>query len=109
MITVVFNRKNSNVNSFELSGHACSGPYGYDLVCAAVSAVSFGSVNAALKLEKANLEIDQAGDGGFLSVSLPENLNEKKQRKLNLIFEAMLVSLQTIESEYAEHIQIIEN
>lgn len=29
-----------------ISGHAMSGPYGHDLVCAGVSAVSIGALNA---------------------------------------------------------------
>lgn len=42
MIKITVYRDNNQIKTFELSGHAESGPYGYDLVCAGVSAVSFG-------------------------------------------------------------------
>ena len=42
MITANFNYKNNKVESFEISGHAFAGEPGEDIVCAAVSAVTFG-------------------------------------------------------------------
>src|SRR5699024_12152227 len=41
------------ISSFVVSGHANSGPYGQDLVCAAVSAVTFGAGNAVLEITNA--------------------------------------------------------
>ncbi len=50
MIQILVTRnEHGHVSAFEISGHAESGPYGHDLVCAAVSAVSFGSVNAVMQ------------------------------------------------------------
>jgi len=106
MIHVHIERVDGQIKSFDLSGHANSGPYGYDLVCAAVSAVSFGSVNAALKLSEVDLDIDQAGEGGYLKVDIPPNLPQEKAAKVQLIFEAMIVSLETIEREYKQFIRI---
>ena len=109
MIQVTVAEKNNEISAFTISGHANSGPYGYDLVCAAVSAVSFGAVNAVFELAKINLEIDQAGEGGYLAVNLPLNCSSDQKEKAQLIFEAMLVSLKTIEREYSQFIQIKRN
>jgi len=106
MINIVVFETNNKITAFEISGHANSGPYGYDLVCAAVSAVSFGSINAVFELCQIELEISQAGEGGYLYVVLPINEASDKLQKAQLIFEAMIVSLQTIEREYNEFMQI---
>jgi|SRR5690625_205490 len=106
MIKVIVYKNKEHIDAFKISGHANSGPYGYDLVCAGVSAVSFGAVNAVIELCEIDLKIDQAGDGGYLFVEIPAFLPEEKQRKTTLILEAMIVSLQTIEREYSEFIQI---
>lgn len=98
--------KDDKIRSFSLSGHAESGPYGYDLVCAGVSAVSFGTINAVLSLCQVDLTIDQAEDGGYLNVSIPHGLSQKESEKVDLIFNAMIISLQSIEREYSEHIKI---
>ena len=106
MIVVKVSREDYNVTAFELSGHAESGPYGYDLVCAAVSAVSFGAVNAVLQLCQIELDIDQGSEGGYLRVGIPDSIGAKVQDKVQLLFEGMFVSLQTIEQEYGEFITI---
>jgi len=106
MIKVDVYRRSKQIHAFRISGHANSGPYGYDLVCAGVSAVSFGAVNAVIKLCKVDLKIDQAGDGGYLYIEIPSSLPDEKAKDTQLIFEAMLVSLQTIERDYRKFIQI---
>lgn len=107
MIQVAVYRSNNLMTGFELSGHADSGPYGYDLVCAGVSAVSIGTVNAVMELCEADLEIEQAAEGGYLHVILPESLQGEKMAKAQLLFEGMLISLKSIEQEYKQFIHII--
>ncbi|MFD1362929.1 ribosomal-processing cysteine protease Prp [Lentibacillus salinarum] len=106
MINVIVKRHNSQIKQFELSGHAASGPYGYDLVCAGVSAVSFGSVNAVMTLSGEDLEIDQGDEGGFLRVTVPAGIPVETMKNIQLLLEGMLVSLKTIEQEYNEFINI---
>ncbi|SFD57985.1 hypothetical protein SAMN05216238_102273 [Lentibacillus persicus] len=106
MINVSINRENNQIKQFELSGHAESGPYGYDLVCAGVSAVSFGAVNAVLTLSETELKIEQEDEGGFLRVTVPEDIPDETMQKAQLLLEGMLISLKTIEREYNEFINI---
>ncbi|KAB8134736.1 ribosomal-processing cysteine protease Prp [Gracilibacillus oryzae] len=106
MIEVTIERKQSAIKSFTVTGHAGSGPYGHDLVCAAVSAVSFGAVNAVLQLCEIDLSIDQAGDeGGFLKIALPD---DNEDEKASILLEGMVVSLQTIERDYGQFISITD-
>lgn len=107
MIKIKIYRKEDLITGFELSGHAESGPYGYDLVCAGVSAVSFGSVNAVNSLCDIDLNIAMAKNG-YLEVLLPENISSETEKKTQLIFEAMIISLITIENDYKEFITIID-
>lgn len=106
MIIVTVFRKNKQIIAFELSGHAQSGPYGYDLVCAGVSAVSFGAVNAMIQLCEIDLKIKQKNEGGYLHVLLPDSMDVAIMEKTQLLLEGMLISLQTIEREYHQFITI---
>lgn len=108
MINIKICRQSKQIESFEISGHANSGPYGYDLVCAAVSAVSFGAVNAALSLSDTELIIDQSDEGGYLAVSIPSNATTEQRAIISNAFEVMFISLQTIEREYNQFIKIEE-
>ncbi|MBY7143261.1 ribosomal-processing cysteine protease Prp [Virgibacillus sp. NKC19-3] len=106
MIHVTVYRSNNLITAFQITGHADSGPYGYDLVCAGVSAVSIGAVNAVMELCQVELEIEQGSEGGYLHVTLPETLDGVLMKKAQLLFEGMLISLKSIEMEYRQFITI---
>ncbi|GEN85504.1 ribosomal-processing cysteine protease Prp [Oceanobacillus sp. FSL W8-0428] len=106
MIQITVFQSDNQVTAFELTGHAESGPYGYDLVCAGVSAVTFGAVNAIMKLCETDLNIDQGADGGYLSVQLPKNISSEKLEKIQWLVQGMIVSLETIEESYGEHVRL---
>ncbi|MUK86981.1 ribosomal-processing cysteine protease Prp [Ornithinibacillus sp. L9] len=106
MINVTVLTDNNQITEFELSGHAESGPYGYDLVCAGVSAVTFGAVNAVIALCNIDLDIEQGEEGGYLRVQFPHSLNEEIMEKTQTLLEGMIVSLETIEREYSQFVKI---
>lgn len=108
MITLTVDRNlKREITAFKMTGHAGSGPYGYDLVCAAVSAVSFGALNAVESLTGARMKVTQAEAGGFLECICPETTTDAWD-KMQLILEAMLVSMQTIETSYGNYIKIYD-
>lgn len=106
MIQVTVTRKNSGmIQSFSISGHAFFAEKGNDIVCAGVSAVSVGAINAVHALTGITPKIEQKEDG-FLHCVIPEHLQEDTQEKIQLLLEGMVVSLQTIEEQYGQHIKI---
>src|SRR5690625_3127184 len=105
MIKINVYRTNNLITGFEMSCHADSGPYGYDLVCAGVSAVSFGSINAVTSICDLDLSIDME-DSRYLKVKIPEKVSIEENERIQLIFEAMIVSLLIIENNYIEFIII---
>lgn len=107
MITITFNRNNDGtICSFTMSGHADSGPYGYDLVCAGASAVSFGTVNAIAELCHTELHVEMESGGGFLHCRVPKHLDDSTYENVQLLLKGMLVSMQTMEEQYRQFIRI---
>ncbi|MCP8617004.1 ribosomal-processing cysteine protease Prp [Salirhabdus salicampi] len=102
----VYRNEMQDIQSFEITGHAESGPYGHDLVCAGVSAVSFGAVNAIIKLCHIEPAIEQGGEGGYLKVQLPLNMSQEVYTKAQHLLEGMVVALETIERDYGQYIKI---
>ncbi|WP_270179443.1 ribosomal-processing cysteine protease Prp [Alkalihalobacillus sp. CinArs1] len=92
--------------SFSLSGHADAGPHGYDIVCAGVSAVTFGAVNAIESLCDVELIIDMEDEGGYLSCTVPARLEQRTDENVQLLLRGMEVSISSIAEEYGNHIQI---
>ncbi len=99
MITANFNYKNNKVESYEISGHAFAGE---DLVCAAVSAVTFGLTNSIINLDESELSIKME-DGYLLVENLPTS-----EAAQTLIY-GMITSLHTIEEELFKYLTVIEN
>ncbi|APH04238.1 ribosomal-processing cysteine protease Prp [Bacillus weihaiensis] len=102
----VYRSKEGLIRSFILSGHAEFAEHGKDLVCAGASAVTFGAVNAVLSLTEIEPLIEQGGEGGYLRVKLPSDLDKSISDKVQLLLEGMLVSLQTIERDYEQYISV---
>lgn len=109
MITLSVDRSgDGRIVHFCMEGHADSGPHGYDLVCAAASAVSFGALNAIECLSGVKMAVHGAKEGGFLDCTFPQTASPESRDKAQLILEAMLVALRTIEHSYSAYIQIID-
>lgn len=109
MIYVTIERlsqEHAQIQSFVVEGHAQYDEPGKDLVCAAVSAITVGTVNSIEKLTGV-LPISEM-ERGLLDVTLPGGnapLNETG-KQVQLLLESMLVMLQTIEETYGDYITI---
>ena len=98
MISVNVSFIGKDVKSLTVSGHANYDEYGKDIVCAGVSAVVTGGINA-LESELANIKI--VNEENKLGVVVIEN-NEVIQ----VILNTMLIQLETIENSYKKYIKI---
>jgi uncharacterized protein YsxB (DUF464 family) len=109
MIKVEIERTDEGkIKAFTMSGHANFAKHGQDIVCAGASAVSFGAVNSIIVLTKIQPHVTQGGKGGYLRCELPAIEDRATDEKVQLLLEAMLVSLQTIERDYGKYIQIVD-
>src|SRR5699024_3437713 len=108
MICVTITRSSDRIAAFELTGHADSGPDGYELVRAGVSAVSASTIDAVLKGGDIDVDIEQGHEGGYLYVSIADTIQDSQMEKVQLLLEGMLVALETIERDYGQFIKIYD-
>lgn len=108
MIRVIIerNRHSNRIDSFSIKGHAFHGEPGEDIVCAAVSAVSIGTVNAIKKL--IDVQLPATMDSGWLSSKIPVQANSAAEEKVQLLLEAMLTTLSSIAQTYSDHVSVKE-
>lgn len=106
MIHVTIGRRpaDGTIAFFRIEGHAFYGEPGKDLVCAAVSAISVGTVNAVEQVAGVVLPCEM--EEGLIDASVPLELNPQQAERVQLILEAMVVMLNTIETSYGEYIEI---
>ncbi|WP_138496230.1 ribosomal-processing cysteine protease Prp [Paenibacillus pinistramenti] len=108
MIIVTIKRdKQKSVTGFRVEGHANFAEAGRDIVCAGVSAVTVGSVNAVEELT--GIVMDSRMKNGFLSADLPLASPAEAKAQAMLLLSALVVMLRTIEQSYGQYIQIIDS
>ena len=95
------------IQAFEMSGHADSGPYGHDIVCAAASGLSISTLNNLERLLNVTpaLEADHE-NGGYLKAEL-HDLPEETEAFAQLLLKHLYYSLLDVSEEYADHIQVV--
>ncbi|MEQ9763768.1 ribosomal-processing cysteine protease Prp [Streptococcus jiangjianxini] len=104
MIQATFIRTNQRLVSVEITGHAGSGEFGYDIVCAAVSTLSINLVNSIEVLTDctADVTIDEI-DGGYMKITLSD-LTDLKDEKVQLLFESFLLGMTSLAENSQEFV-----
>ncbi|TCS96491.1 ribosomal-processing cysteine protease Prp [Hazenella coriacea] len=91
-----------------ITGHADFDESGKDIVCAAVSGISIGMVNAIEEMFGVQMHADDDGDGK-VDCRIPLHLDDpEKLAKIRLLLEAMVVSLRNMADEFPSYVKIRE-
>jgi len=98
MIRVTYQKKDDSISYLRVRGHAESAEYGKDLICASVSSIMFGLMNALDEL-KEEIEIRQLTND-------IEIRNHSTSEVVQNYFRLVLVQLQTIEASYGNYIKV---
>ena len=100
MVLVKVFSTNGRITKIEIRGHADSDSYGYDLVCAGISSVSVGILNALdiLTDDTCNLEMKE----GYVCIHVKNPMCEVTQ----CILKTLVIQLQTMEENYKKYIKI---
>ena len=107
MTTVtVFRRPDGSLSGFDCRGHAEYADAGEDIVCAAVSALTQGTLNGLLNVLKAPVDYRIDEKDGILTASLGD-VPEGKRAGAQLLLETLVSALQMIEADYARFIRVI--
>ena len=100
MIHINANRKDGKIVYLSVKGHAKYASKGEDIVCAAISAISIGGINALqnpksfkLTVKEADVEIEQ------IDVAKSDDY---------IVLETLLTQLKTVMEAYPSRIKVIE-
>ena len=100
MITVIVKRVDSCISSIDIQGHALFAPKGKDLVCAGVSSIAVGGMNALEELAHGVCQLQM--EEGKIMIQVQDFQSEKAQ----FILKTILIQLLTMEESYGNYIQI---
>ncbi|TPR40197.1 ribosomal-processing cysteine protease Prp [Apilactobacillus micheneri] len=106
-VTISHNNLNDNINSFKITGHADSGEYGKDIVCAAVSVLSITTVNGLNEVAELDPKVKSNDiDGGFMEVTIPNTKNHDNMIASQAILRSFENGMIDISKSYAKYIKL---
>ncbi|MCH3976239.1 MAG: ribosomal-processing cysteine protease Prp [Bacilli bacterium] len=98
MIRVNAHFLDNQINYIEITGHAGSGEYGHDLVCAGVSAITIGCLNSLNKPDSYQIVVEE----GYVLVkekSVPEPHDI-------IVLETMYRALKSVAKNEADYVKV---
>ncbi|MCI8541499.1 MAG: ribosomal-processing cysteine protease Prp [Erysipelotrichaceae bacterium] len=100
MISISVKRSHKAILELVIQDHAGYGAKGEDLVCAGVSAIAIGALNALdqKKQDVCELELRDA----YIKISV----HQPKDQEAQLMLEMLMIQLQTVKERYPNFIHI---
>ena len=102
MIKVTINYRNDCIEELVVKGHSNFAPKGSDIVCAGVSAIVIGGLNAIDSLVNNN-GIDYEVSDGYVRMSNLSNVEVQN------ILKIIIIQLKSVEDSYSKPIKIVES
>ena len=106
MIRVAFFRKEGRIIGFESEGHAGYADSGYDIVCAAVSALLITCVNGLESVVSLEPTVRQNDEVGYLKAELPDCLDEAQRHDAGVVLDVVEQGLQAIAQQYPDFVRV---
>lgn len=98
---MVIKQINEDIIEIIVSGHACYGPYGQDIVCSAVSSLFYTLYFSLDKLTNDEVNVDFADDVSKITI---KNISNNGR----LIVSSFFIGIREIASSYPDYVSIIE-
>ena len=102
MIKIQINKTNNKYSSLIVSGHSNYDEHGKDIICAGVSAIVTGGLNALINENKK--KISYRVNDGYVNVEMLD-INDDK---LQIIMDVIITQLKTIEENSKKYVKISE-
>ena len=96
MIEITIHRSHHQYTGFVSKGHAGYAQEGYDIICAAVSALTVNTINSIEAFTKDPFSVSQRD--GWIELNLEGDVS----KETSLLMDAMILGLQDIQKNYGK-------
>ena len=107
MVRVTFFQQKGVFDGFLSEGHAAYDEEGWDIVCAAVSALTQTILAACLEQLSCGDEVRWKVQKGFLEMDLPEQISQEDQKTAEVLLKALWSGLKMIQEQYPEYVSVV--
>ena len=104
MISIKTQKNDKSFVGVEIFGHSNYDESGKDIICSAVSILSYtliNSLNSIGKIDEKYIDIEENESEGLLVLKL-----NKQNKKTNILFENFLVGIRLLLEDYSDYITL---
>ena len=101
-----YRRPDGSLTGYRAEGHAGYADYGYDIVCAGISALTQSTLNGLKNVLKAPVMYEIDDQAGLLEARLTPEATEDEIRQAQLLLVTLLEGLQAIERSNPRNVLI---
>ncbi len=105
----IFKNDLGHIVKYNVSGHANYKTHGEDIVCSAVSVLSYTGLNALIELCGLNKDeiiytIDD--DSGYLDVNLPKIMDNEILEKTEIVLKTLELGIKSVIESYPKYVTL---
>ena len=100
MIKVTYSERQGRISKLEVKGHAGQAPQGEDIVCAGVSAVTLGGINALASEDGFDIRISEKKGDVLIEANRPTSEHDET------VLRTIVTQLQGIAESYSDYVSL---
>lgn len=105
----IFKNDSEHILKYNVSGHSNYKDYGEDIVCSAVSILSYTALNALIELCGLNKDeiiytIDD--NSGYLDVNLPKIIDKRILEKTEIVLKTFELGIKSVIESYPKYVTL---
>lgn len=101
----VYRDGNGFIWSIKVQGHSGYAPAGEDIICAAISALSYTAAGALAELAGIG---DYSERDGYMLVNVPKDIKDELKPLVKVILETIVIGFKQIEGSYGDFVKVKE-
>ena len=106
MTNVTIEKKGNSIKKITCDGHTNYGENGEDIVCSALSSIVQTALMGILIVAGVNAKTKRNDDDGFLSIEIPNGLDENTQHDVDVITKTMLLGISDLNEGFSDYIEL---
>ena len=106
MIKVKVKKTGDSITCVEVSGHANYARSGKDIVCSAVSGITYTALLGLIEFSTRKVEYVVNDENGYMKFIVPVAESEEEEIRQQTILRTMIIGLQDLEKGYKAYVNV---
>lgn len=104
MIEATFTKDADGWSEMLVTGHAGSGEYGFDVICAAVSMLTFNFANSVEVMTGLEPSLTLRDSRGYIRIGKPVGMSSTQDQVWQTLFQSVVIGIEQLAEDSSEYV-----